>query len=234
MIREIKMENVFNTKTKNENIANYMSSVYLHMTRLLATSLLSAILISNTPLKMFFFVGNSLTILGWITMLAPIVVMLGMMFIKPDVDAVILNYVVYFVAATIGLSFSILALKFATASIVNMFLLTTTVFGTLSIYGYTTKRDLSGIGQFLMMGFIGLIALTVINLFIASSLFGNILSFMGLLIFSGFVVYDNQNIKNEYNDYGYSKERYIMHSFSLYLNFINIFFILMDLLGYKD
>ena len=119
-----------------------------------------------------------------------------------------------------------------------MFVITAASFGALSLYGYTTKRDLSALGKFLFMGLVGLIIAMVVNFFVASSMMGFIISVLGVLIFAGLTAYDTQRLKNMYDQVGYAgdsaKKFAIIGALMLYLDFINMFMFLLHLLGGRE
>ena len=125
-------------------------------------------------------------------------------------------------------------------SIVRVFFITAATFGALSLYGYTTKRDMTGMGSFLMMGLFGIIIASVVNMFLANGVMGFIISVVGVLVFAGLTAWDTQRLKNDYI-YGYAsaggdiaERAAITGALSLYLNFINLFTLLLQLLGQRD
>jgi FtsH-binding integral membrane protein len=118
-----------------------------------------------------------------------------------------------------------------------VFFITGATFGAMSLWGYTTKRDLSGMGSFLMMGLIGIIIASVVNIFLASSALQFAVSVIGVLVFTGLTAYDTQRIKEEYSE-GYGSESLgkmaLMGALSLYLNFINLFTMMLQLFGQRE
>jgi FtsH-binding integral membrane protein len=141
-------------------------------------------------------------------------------------------------AALIGISLGSIFMVYTHTSITRVFFITAASFGALSLYGYTTKRDLSGMGSFLIMGLFGIIIASLVNLWLGSSMMQFIISVIGVLIFAGLTAYDTQRLKNDYIDGmadGDTMERSaIMGALSLYLNFINLFQFLMSLLGTRE
>ena len=142
--------------------------------------------------------------------------------------------------ALMGISLSSIFLVYTHTSIVRVFFITAATFGALSLYGYTTKRDMSAMGSFLFMGLIGVIIASVVNLFLASSMLQFIVSVVGVLVFAGLTAWDTQRLKNDYI-YGYASQggeiaekAAITGALSLYLNFINLFTLLLQLLGQRD
>lgn len=143
-------------------------------------------------------------------------------------------------AALMGVSLSSIFLVYTHTSIVRVFFITAATFGSLSLYGYTTKRDLSGMASFLFMGLIGVIIASLVNLFLASSALQFIVSVVGVLVFAGLTAWDTQRLKNDYI-YGQggmggdvAQRSAIMGALSLYLNFINLFTLLLQLLGQRN
>ena len=142
-------------------------------------------------------------------------------------------------AALMGVSLSSIFLVYTHNSIVQVFFVTAASFGALSLYGYTTKRDMTGMRSFLVMGLFGVIIASVVNIFLVSSAFQFAISVIGVLVFAGLTAYDTQRLKNEYI-YGYAgqgdvaERSAIMGALTLYLNFINLFTLLLQLLGQRD
>ena len=160
--------------------------------------------------------------LKWVIMFAPLAFVFG------------------FSAAINRLSASAAQLVFTGESIIQVFLITAIAFAGLSLFGYTTKKDLSAMGTFLVMGLIGLIVASVVNIFLASSAMAFAISAIGVLIFAGLTAYDTQNIKNTYLQMAHSGDQEwlgkaaIMGALSLYLDFINLFMFLLQFLGNRE
>jgi uncharacterized protein len=178
--------------------------------------------------------------LKWLFMLAP----LGMVFaisaginrFRPATSQMLF----WVFSALMGISLSSIFLVYTHTSIVRVFFITAASFGALSLYGYTTKRDMTGMGSFLMMGLFGIIIASIVNLFLANGVMGFIISVIGVLVFAGLTAYDTQRLKNDYI-YGYASQggdvaerAAITGALSLYLNFINLFTLLLQLLGQRD
>ncbi|MCA8883398.1 MAG: Bax inhibitor-1/YccA family protein, partial [Rhodobacteraceae bacterium] len=167
--------------------------------------------------------------LKWVIMFAPLLFVFGFSAGINRMSAATAQTVFYAFAAVMGLSISSIFLVFTGESIVTTFLVTSIAFASLSLYGYTTKRDLSAMGTFLMMGVIGLIVASVINIFVASSAMAFAISVLGVLIFAGLTAYDTQNIKATYiqmaqhGDQEWLGKAAIMGALQLYLDFINLF-----------
>jgi uncharacterized protein len=175
--------------------------------------------------------------LRWVVMLAP----LGMVFFlsyrinKMSVAAAQTAFWVY--AGLMGLSLSSIFLVYTGQSIVQTFFVTAASFGALSLYGYTTKRDLTAMGSFLIMGLFGLIIASVVNIFLASSALAFAVSVLGVLIFAGLTAYDTQKIKEMYfdgDDAAVMGRKAIMGALTLYLDFINLFMFMLQFLGNRN
>ena len=178
--------------------------------------------------------------LKWVIMFAPLAFVFGFSAMINRMSAATAQLVFYSFAAVMGLSISWIFMVFTGQSIIQVFLITSIAFAGLSLYGYTTKKDLSGMGTFLMMGLIGLIVAMVVNIFLASSAMAFAISVIGVLIFAGLTAYDTQNIKNTYiqmahaGDQEWLGKAAIMGALSLYLDFINMFMFLLQLLGNRE
>jgi uncharacterized protein len=179
-------------------------------------------------------------ILGWVVMFAPLAMVFafGAMINRLSASAAQLFF--YAFAAVMGLSLAWIFKVFTDTSIATTFLATAAGFAGLSLYGYTTKRDLSGLGRFLIIGLIGLIVAMVVNLFVGSSGLAFAISVIGVLIFAGLTAYDTQNIKNNYvahaqaMDQEWLAKSAIMGALNLYMNFINLFMFLLQFLGNRE
>ena len=172
--------------------------------------------------------------LQWVVMLAP----LGLVFFlsfrvhKMSVGAAQATFWVY--AALVGVSLSSIFLIYTAESITRVFFISAASFGALSLYGYTTKRDLTGMGSFLFMGLIGLIVASIVNIFLGSSALAFAISAVGVLVFAGLTAYDTQKIKEMYyegDDATTAGRKAIMGALALYLDFINLFLMLLRLFG---
>jgi uncharacterized protein len=189
-----------------------------------------------TPVGYQIYVGP----LKWLFMLAPLAMVFaisaGINKFKPATTQLLF----WVFSALMGISLSSIFLVYTHTSIVRVFFITAASFGALSLYGYTTKRDMTGMGSFLMMGLFGLIIASLVNLFLASSALQFFVSVIGVLVFAGLTAYDTQRLKNDYI-YGYAsaggdvaERAAITGALSLYLNFINLFTLLLQLLGQRD
>jgi uncharacterized protein len=178
--------------------------------------------------------------LKWVFILAPLVMVFAISFGINRLKPATAQLMFWAFAALMGISLSSIFLVYTHTSIVRVFFITAATFGALSLYGYTTKRDLTGMGSFLIMGLFGIIIASVVNIFLASSMLQFIVSVVGVLVFAGLTAWDTQRLKNDYI-YGYASEggevaqrAAITGALSLYLNFINLFTLLLQLLGQRD
>lgn len=178
--------------------------------------------------------------LRWVIMFAPLLFVFGFSAGINRMSAATAQTVFYVFAAVMGVSISWIFLVFTGQSIIQVFLITAIAFAGLSLYGYTTKKDLSAMGTFLIMGVIGLIVASIVNIFIASSAMAFAISVLGVLIFAGLTAYDTQNIKTTYlqmahaGDQEWLGKAAIMGALSLYLDFINMFMFLLQLFGNRE
>ncbi|PCJ09444.1 MAG: hypothetical protein COB16_04605 [Rhodobacteraceae bacterium] len=178
--------------------------------------------------------------LRYVIMFAPLAFVFGLSAMINKMSAATAQLVFYAFAATMGLSISSIFLIYTGTSIIQVFLITSIAFAGLSLVGYTTKKDLSAMGTFLMMGVIGLIVASVVNMFMQSTAMQFAISSIGVLIFAGLTAYDTQKIKNTYLQMAHSGDSEwlgkaaIMGALSLYLDFINMFMMLLHLFGNRE
>ncbi len=179
--------------------------------------------------------------LRWVIMIAPLAFLFfGLNALLQRASAATVQTAFYGFAALIGLSISSIFLVYTDFSIVQTFLITAIAFAGLSLWGYTTKRDISGWGSFLMMGLIGIIVAMVVNIFLGSPAIEFAISVIGVLLFAGLTAYDTQNIKNVYiahaahGDQEWLDKSATMGALNLYLDFINLFMFLLQFLGNRD
>jgi hypothetical protein len=172
----------------------------------------------------------------WVVMLAPLGVVFYMSFGIRKMSAAKAQGTFWVFAALMGASLSSIFLVYTGASITRVFFITAGTFGGMSIYGYTTKRDLTKLGSFLMMGLIGIIIASIVNIFMKSTMMYFVISILGVLIFVGLTAYDTQKIKNMYlvSDSGeIMGKKAVMGALTLYLDFINLFIMLLRLFGQR-
>ncbi len=179
-------------------------------------------------------------ILGWIAMFLPLIMVFAFGAMINRLSAAGAQTFFYVFAAAMGLSISWIFAAFTGLSIANTFLITAIAFAGLSIWGYTTKKDISGWGSFLIMGVIGLIVASIVNIFLMSSIVHFAISALGILIFAGLTAYDTQKIKTDYIAHAHAMDEEwlaksaIMGALNLYLDFINLFMFLLQFLGNRE
>ncbi|GGF54156.1 membrane protein [Terasakiella brassicae] len=215
-------------------LRKYMLGVYNYMAAALALTGIVAMLASTSAPLMQTVHG---TPLKWVVMLAPLgfVFFLSARIHKMSNQAAQMTFWAF--ACLMGLSLSYIFLAYTGTSIARTFFVTAVSFGALSLYGYTTKRDLSGMGTFLFMGVVGLILASLVNLFLQSSMMHMVISAIGVLLFAGLTAYDTQRIKDIYNELDSSDiagKKAIMGALTLYLDFINMFMFLLSFLGNRE
>ena len=220
----------------------HMVRVYNYMASGLALSGIVAYgLFASPELASLFFQleGNQvigLNVLGWVAIFAPLGLLLLVSFRAQSMSVGAVQAVYWAVTALMGVSLSLLLFRYTGASVARTFFVTAAAFGALSLYGYTTKRDLSAFGKFLFMGVIGLILASLVNMFWPSGTMSFIISAAGVLIFSGLIAYDTQKIKEQYAEaWGTdtAEKVAIFGALSLYLDFVNLFQFLMMFLGQR-
>ena len=227
----------------DQGLRSYMLKVYNYMgSALLVTGIVALLtfkfaVLSLSPLQ-FTPLGNSLysSGLAWVVMLAPLGVVIYMSFGIAKMSASKAQTVFWIFAALMGISLSSIFVVYTETSITRVFFITAGTFGAMSIYGYTTKRDLTKFGSFLIMGLIGIIIASIVNMFMKSPMMYWIISILGVLIFVGLTAYDTQKIKNMYlvsDDSEMSGKKAVMGALTLYLDFINLFIMLLRLFGQR-
>jgi FtsH-binding integral membrane protein len=216
----------------DQGLRDYMLQVYNYMFLGLGITGLVAYGVGHVPSLLYAIHG---TPLRWVAMLAP----LGMvLYLSAKINSMKFStaktlFWVY--AAVMGLSLSSIFAAYTGASISRAFFISASMFGGMSLYGYTTKKDLTSLGSFLIMGVIGLVVLMIINMFVQSSAMQIMISLAAIAIFVGLTAYDTQKIKNYYYQFGahseQGKKAGLMGALALYLDFINIFIHLLRLVG---
>ncbi|HEB78901.1 MAG TPA: Bax inhibitor-1/YccA family protein [Rhodospirillales bacterium] len=212
-------------------LRKYMLGVYNYMASGLALTGIVALGVfsSETALQLIFGTG-----LVWVVMLAPLAFILVLSFGVQKMKASTLQMIFWAFCAVMGMSMASIFIQYTGASIARVFFITAGTFAGMSLYGYTTKRDLSGFGSFLIMGLIGIIIASVVNIFLQSSAMQFVISVVGVLVFVGFTAYDTQRIKSIYRESDSSEtqsKKIIMGAVSLYLDFVNLFMMLLQLFG---
>lgn len=209
----------------------YMLKIYNYMAIGLALTGVVAMLTASSPTMLNAIFG---TPLKWVVMFAPLGFVLFLSFRIQAMSAATAQAVFWLYAAAMGLSLSSIFLVYTGASIAKVFFVSAGTFAGMSLYGYTTKRDLSAMGSFLFMGLIGVLLASVVNLFLQSSGLEFVISVLGVLIFVGLTAYDTQKIKSMYLEEDHQEvasKKAIMGALTLYLDFINLFIYLLRFLG---
>ena len=196
----------------------------------------SGTIVSLTPFGQTLFESP----LKWVLMLAPLGLVFFMSFRINHMQASTAKLLFFVYAGVMGMSLAIIFMLYTQTSITRVFFISAATFGALSLYGYTTQRSLDGMGSFLIMGLFGLIIASLVNIFLGSSMLQFVVSVVGVGIFAGLTAWDTQRLKNDYI-YGYAsaggdiaERAAITGALSLYLNFINLFTLLLQLLGQRD
>jgi len=212
-------------------LREHMLRVYNYMASGVALTGIVAMLASSSPALMNAMFG---TPLQWVVMLAPLAFIMVLSFGINRLSLFSAQVLFWVFAAVMGLSLSTIFLVYTGESIARVFFITAIAFGSLSLWGYTTKRDISGWSSFLFIGLIGIIIASLVNLFLQSSAMQFAISVIGVLVFAGLTAYDTQKIKNEYSelhDQVTSGKLAIMGALRLYLDFINLMIMLLHLFG---
>ena len=214
----------------DEGLRAHMLRVYNYMTVGLALTGIVAYLVASSPLGEAIF-GSGL---AFIVMLAPIgvVIFLSVRIHKMSFASAQASFWIF--ATLMGLSLASIFMIYTGTSIARVFFITAATFASMSVYGYTTKRDLTGLGSFLFMGLIGIILASIVNIFIGSAVMQFAISVIGVLIFVGLTAYDTQKIKEMYYEGDGTEvagKKAIMGALRLYLDFINLFIMLLNIFG---
>ncbi len=220
----------------------YMLRVYNYMTVGLALTGAISFAVAHTPalLSLFYVqtaVGIQPTMLAYVAMFSPLAFVLILSFGIQRMRAATAQLVFWLFSGVMGLSITHIFLTYTGTSIVRVFFISASLFAAMSLYGYTTKRDLSGWGSFLFMGLIGIIIASIVNIFMASTMMHFIISVAGVLVFVGLTAYDTQGIKETYDvsDSGeVMQKKAIYGALRLYLDFINLFLMLLRLFGSRN
>ncbi|MSO77891.1 MAG: Bax inhibitor-1/YccA family protein [Alphaproteobacteria bacterium] len=214
-------------------LRRHMLQVYNYMASGVLLTGIVALLVASSPAAMQAIFG---TPLKWVVMLSPLAFVLVLSFGVHRLSTAATQAIFWVFAATMGLSIATIFVVFTGESVARVFFITAGTFAAMSLYGYTTKTDLSKFGSFLLMGLIGIILAGLVNMFLQSSALQFAISAIGVLVFVGLTAYDTQRIKEMYleslGDEALSKQA-VMGALSLYLDFINLFMMLLQLIGVK-
>ncbi len=240
MINENQYRTIADIQVNDESmVRSFMAGVFTWMFIALAITAAVSYYVALTPAIMQLMVTTTgLSLFGWIVMLAPIgfVLLMSFRFQKLSAMTLTLLFVVY--SLLVGLSLSFIFLAYTMGSIATTFVVTSLTFGVMAIAGYTTKTDLTKFGSILMMALVGIIIASVVNFFLKSDSMQYVISFIGVLVFTGLTAYDVQKLKKmgaEMTAGQESTRKYtIMGALSLYLDFINLFLFLLRFLGRRN
>ena len=215
----------------DEGLRRHMLQVYNFMMLGLALTGIVAYVVGSTPALYMPIFGSPLK---WVVMLAPLAFVFFFTFRIQSMSASTAQMTFWAFCAVMGLSMASIFLVFTGASIARVFFITAAMFGAASLYGYTTKADLTKFGSFLFMGLIGIVIASLVNLFIGSSAIQFAVSIIGVIVFTGLAAYDTQMIKESYAENAgveANSKLAVFGALSLYLSFINLFQMLLQLFG---
>jgi uncharacterized protein len=223
------------------NIRTFLASVFTYMAAALIISGVMAWWFGSDMDKLQYLINfetGGHTILGWVVMLAPLGLVFAMGGLVEKLSGAALLALFLAFATIMGISLSFIFIAYTMSSITNVFFMTAMVFGLMAVAGYTTKTDLTKLGSILMIGLIGIIIASVINMFLGSSTMDYVISIIGVVVFTGLTAYDVQKLKRmgetvENGTEGAQKMA-LMGALSLYLDFINLFLMLLRLFGRRD
>lgn len=231
--------NNYSISKSRTNTNTFVANVFSLMFAALIISGISAVWFATESMRSYIInYEGGLTTLGWISMIAPIglVLLIGFGFQKYSAKFLLGVFLIY--STLTGISLSTIFSVYTTASIASTFFISALTFGVMALTGYTTKTDLTKLGSLLYMGLIGIIIASIVNFFIGSSFIHYIISIIGVLVFTGLTAYDVQKIKNIGNQIQEGSESaqklMIMGALTLYLDFINLFLMMLRLFGSRD
>ena len=205
-----------------------MGRVYGHMSLAVVISMIVSYFVGSSPeLVQFFFTGLT----KWIVIFAPLACILAMTFASEKFSKNGLQLFLYAFSALMGLSFATIFVVYSLGSIFTAFMGGAVLFGTMSIYGYFTKKDLTSIGSFMFVGLIAIVIASIVNIFIGSTVLQMVISALAIVIFMGLTAYDTQNIRQIVSRDSDTGREEVLGALSLYLNFINLFLSLLQLFG---
>ena len=210
-----------------QHVTNGMNRVYSNMFMAVMNSMLVSYFVSTSPALMALLFTS---VMKWIVILAPLAAIFAISFYMHKVTKGQAMLMLHGFAALMGLSFATIFVVYTSMSIVQAFLGAACLFLAMSLYGYTTKRDLTSVGQFMFIGLIGIIIASIVNIFIGSSLMQMVVSALAVIIFLGLTAYDTQKIREmiAYDRDGHAE---VSGALTLYLDFINLFLNLLQLFG---
>lgn len=226
--------NLVKSETKNydDGLRLYMGNIYKYMSfALLLTGLVSYV-VANTPALLKLFLGTPLSV---VVMLAPLIYVIYFSAKIWSMSPERARNNLWIFSAMMGLSLTSIFIVYTGTSIARTFFITSATFAGMGLYGYTTKKDLSGMGQFMMMGLIGIIIASLVNIFVKSSGMSFMISIIGVIVFTGLTAYDIQKLKQTYDYVGVNSDARekvaIIGALNLYMDFINLFLMLLRFTG---
>jgi FtsH-binding integral membrane protein len=213
-----------------EDINSAMGRVYGHMSLAVAVSMIVSYLVGSSPeLLQFFFTG----VMKWIVIFAPLVAIFAFAFASDNFNKTQLQLFLYAFAGLMGLSMATIFAVFTMGSIVSAFMGAAILFGTMSFYGYFTKRSLDSMGKFMLVGLIAIVIASIVNIFIGSTVMQMVISALAIIIFLGLTAYDTQKIREAVSVDGDTGREEVIGALTLYMDFINLFVNLLQLFGIK-
>jgi hypothetical protein len=224
--------------TEASSVRTFLANVFSYMTMALVISGVMAWWFGSDLDKLQYLINfetGGQTILGWVVMLAPLglVFAMGGLVNRMSSTALLATFLLF--ACIMGISLSYIFVIYTTAAIANVFFITAAVFGVMAIAGYTTKTDLTKLGSILMIGLIGIVIASLVNIFLKSDTMGYVVSIIGVVVFTGLTAYDVQKLKRMGEQVATGTETAqkmaLMGALSLYLDFINLFLMLLRLFG---
>ncbi len=234
--------------TLDAGLRAYMLRVYNWMASGLLLTGIVAYLVAHTGLSELFFnvvrtprgLATAPTILGYVAMFAPLAFVLALSFGINRMSRTTVQALFWAFAAVMGASMANIFIIYTKSSIASTFFISAAMFASMSLIGYTTKRDLTKMGSILLMGLIGIIIASLVNIFLASPALAFAISVIGVVVFCGLTAYDTQRIKADYIEHSYAEgtdeaaKRSVMDALGLYLNFINLFQLLLSFMGNRN
>ncbi len=220
------------------NVRTFLANVFSYMTMALVISGVMAWWFGNDMTKLQYLINfetGSNTILGWVVMFAPLGLVLVMSGLVNKMSSTVMLAVFLVFSCIMGISLSYIFLIYSMTSIANVFFISAAVFGVMAVAGYTTKTDLTKLGSILMIGLFGIVIASLVNIFLKSDTMGYIVSIIGVVVFTGLTAYDVQKLKRMGEEVATGTETAqkmaLMGALTLYLDFINLFLMLLRLFG---
>jgi FtsH-binding integral membrane protein len=219
-----------NTYRSASEINSAMARVYNYMMLAILNSAVVSYLVSSSPGLMAVLFG---TALKWVILFSPLIAIFAISYFMDKVSRTGAQLMLHGFAALMGLSLSTIFIVYTSSSIFMAFVSSAILFGVMSAYGYFTKKDLSGVGQFMIVGLIAIIIASIVNIFVGSSVLTMVISALAIIIFLGLTAYDTQRIREMVSFNREEDNAEVSGALSLYMNFINIFINLLQLFGDK-